>query len=59
MKITISEQTGASGIEVTIVCEKANRQVLDIAARLRMLDRKVTVRPATTCGTSRTIPVPA
>ncbi|WP_165044250.1 LytTR family DNA-binding domain-containing protein [Adlercreutzia sp. ZJ138] len=42
MKITIAEQPGSSGIEVTIRCEKTNRQVLDIVARLRMFDRKVT-----------------
>lgn len=42
MKITIDEQPGASGIEVTIVCGKTDREVLDIVARLRMFDRKVT-----------------
>lgn len=42
MKITIDEQPGTSGIEVTIVCGKTDRQVLDIVARLRMFDRKVT-----------------
>ena len=30
------------GIEVVIVCGKTDRQVLDIVARLRMFDRKVT-----------------
>lgn len=42
MKITIDEQPGVQGIEVTILCKRADRQVLDIVARLRMLDRKVT-----------------
>lgn len=42
MKITIDEQPGMQGIEVTILCKRADRQVLDIVARLRMLDRKVT-----------------
>ena len=42
MKITIDERLGATGIEVTIVCGKTDRQVLDIVARLRMFDRKVT-----------------
>jgi two-component system response regulator LytT len=42
MKITIDEQPGGQGIEVTILCKRADRQVLDIVARLRMLDRKVT-----------------
>lgn len=42
MKITIEEQEAAQDIEVTIACVKADRRVLDIAARLRMLDRKVT-----------------
>lgn len=42
MKITIEEQEAAQDIEVTIVCVRADRHVLDIAARLRMLDRKVT-----------------
>lgn len=42
MKITIEEQEAAQDIEVTIVCVRADRRVLDIAARLRMLDRKVT-----------------
>lgn len=42
MKITIEEQKAAQDIEVTIVCVRADRCVLDIAARLRMLDRKVT-----------------
>ena len=42
MKITIEEQKAAQDIEVTIVCVRADRRVLDIAARLRMLDRKVT-----------------
>ena len=42
MKITIEEQEAAQDIEVTIICVRADRRVLDIAARLRMLDRKVT-----------------
>jgi len=42
MKITIDEKPGTNGIEVTIVCGKTNHQVLDIVARLRMFDRKVT-----------------
>jgi two-component system response regulator LytT len=42
MRITIDERPGATGIEVTIVCGKTDRQVLDIVARLRMFDRKVT-----------------
>lgn len=42
MKITIDEQPGVQGIEVTILCKRADGQVLDIVARLRMLDRKVT-----------------
>lgn len=42
MRITIDEQSGARDIEVTIVCPKADRRVLDMVARLRMLDRKVT-----------------
>ncbi len=42
MKIAINERPGTRGIEVTIVCGKVDQQVLDIVARLRMLDRKVT-----------------
>ena len=42
MKITIEEQEVAQDIEVTIVCARTDRRVLDIVARLRMLDRKVT-----------------
>lgn len=42
MKITIEEQEAAQDIEVTIACVRADHRVLDIAARLRMLDRKVT-----------------
>lgn len=42
MKITIEEREAAQDIEVTIVCVRADRRVLDIVARLRMLDRKVT-----------------
>lgn len=42
MKITIEEREAAQDIEVTIVCVRVDRRVLDIAARLRMLDRKVT-----------------
>ena len=40
MKITIEEREAAQDIEVTIVCVRVDRRVLDIAAR--MLDRKVT-----------------
>ena len=39
---SIEEREAAQDIEVTIVCVRADRRVLDIAARLRMLDRKVT-----------------
>lgn len=42
MKITIDERKAAQDIEVTIVCARTDRRVLDIVARLRMLDRKVT-----------------
>lgn len=42
MKITIEEQATARDIEVTIVCARADRRVLDMVARLRMFDRKVT-----------------
>ncbi len=42
MKITIDEQPSAQDIEVTIICKKADRRVLDMVSRLRMLDRKVT-----------------
>ena len=42
MKITIDERAGTRDIEVTIVCARTDRQVLDIVARLRMFDRKVT-----------------
>ncbi len=42
MKITIDEQPSARDVEVTILCKKTDRQVLDIVARLRMFDRKVT-----------------
>ena len=42
MKIAIDERKTAQDIEVTIVCTKADRHVLDMVARLRMLDRKVT-----------------
>ena len=42
MKITIDEQPHANDIEVTIVCNKTDQRVLDIVARLRMFDRKVT-----------------
>ena len=42
MKITIDERPESSGIEVAIVCRKTDQQVLDIVARLRMFDRKVT-----------------
>ena len=42
MKITIDERKTAQDIEVTIVCARVDRRVLDMVARLRMLDRKVT-----------------
>ena len=42
MKITIEERQDAEDIEVAIVCKRADRRVLDMVARLRMLDRKVT-----------------
>lgn len=42
MKITIDEQPSARNIAVTITCPRTSRQVLDIVARLRMFDRKVT-----------------
>ena len=42
MKITIDERPEATGIEVTIVCRKTDQQVLNIVARLRIFDRKVT-----------------
>jgi len=42
VKITIDERKTAQDVEVTIVCARADRRVLDLAARLRMLDRKVT-----------------
>ena len=42
MKITIDERKTDQDIEVTIVCARTDRRVLDMVARLRMLDRKVT-----------------
>ena len=42
MKITIDERPETGDIEVVIVCGKTDRKVLDIIARLRMFDRKVT-----------------
>ena len=42
MKITIDERPDMEGIEVAILCRKTDKQVLDIVARLRMFDRKVT-----------------
>ncbi|WP_124061008.1 LytTR family DNA-binding domain-containing protein [Gordonibacter sp. Marseille-P4307] len=42
MKITIDERPSARDIEITILCAKTDREVLDIVARLRMHDRKVT-----------------
>ena len=62
MKITIDERPEASGIEVAIVCRKTDQQVLDIVARLRMFDRKVTgsadggthvVNAEARCGSTR------
>lgn len=42
MRITIDEQKAARDIEVTIVCARTDRRVLDLVARLRMFDKKVT-----------------
>lgn len=42
MKVTIDEDPSATGIEVVVTCQKMDRHVLDIVARLRMFDRKVT-----------------
>ena len=42
MKITVQERPETPEIEVTVVCARADRSVLDIVARLRMYDRKVT-----------------
>ena len=42
MKITVEERKTAQDLEVTIVCARADRRVLDMITRLRMLDRKVT-----------------
>lgn len=42
MRITIDERESAQDIEVGIVCKKVDRRVLDIVARLRMLDWKIT-----------------
>ncbi len=42
MKIIIDEQKAAQYIEVTIVCARADRRILEMVARLRMFDRKVT-----------------
>lgn len=42
MKIVIEEREDAEDIKVAIFCRRADRQVLDMVARLRMLDRKVT-----------------
>lgn len=42
MRITIDERPTAHDIEVAIVCRRADQRVLDIVARLRMFDRKVT-----------------
>ena len=55
MKITIDERPEASGIEVAIVCRRTDQQVLDIVARLRMFDRKVTgsADGGTRCGSTR------
>ena len=42
MKITVEERKTAQDLEVTIICARADRRVLDMITRLRMLDRKVT-----------------
>lgn len=42
MKITIDERATAQDIEVTIVCKRTDGRILDMVARLRMFDRKVT-----------------
>ncbi len=42
MKIVIEEREDSEEIKVAIICKRADRQVLDMVARLRMLDRKVT-----------------
>ena len=42
MSISIEEGSDSNDIEATIRCGKADRRVLDIIAKLRMLDRKVT-----------------
>lgn len=44
MKIVIEERDDFEEIKVAIFCKRADRQVLDMVARLRMLDRKVTGR---------------
>lgn len=44
MKIVIEEREDSEEIKVAIFCKRADRQVLDMVARLRMLDRKVTGR---------------
>jgi len=42
LKITVEERKTAQDLEVTIICARADRRVLDMITRLRMLDRKVT-----------------
>lgn len=42
MKITIEERDTVQDVEVTILCVRTDRRVLDMVSRLRMLDRKVT-----------------
>ncbi len=42
MRITIDEQPSAQDIEITILCARTDQEVLDIVARLRMHDRKIT-----------------
>lgn len=42
MKITIDERRDVQDIEVVIICGKTDRQVLEVVARLRMFDRKMT-----------------
>lgn len=42
MKISIDERPGMDDIEVSIACGRTDRRVLELVARLRMYDRKLT-----------------
>ncbi|MDY2777049.1 MAG: LytTR family DNA-binding domain-containing protein [Collinsella sp.] len=42
MRISIDERPGMDDVEVTIACGKVDHDIIDIVARLRMLDCKVT-----------------